>query len=151
MYQPFGYRASLHENLNNNFESKWPSYKLQQFIRSPLANSTRYGENAVYDLRLLDDILGNNPYWTGNNLTKGYRSEVISASLNIQYVSSQISAAKSWGALLTAYVKKFKISSTFVEIIKKLLQANIDEGVKVNLLKKFTAFVWSCHSFSYIQ
>lgn len=136
LYQPFGYRASLHENLNNNFESKWPSYKLQQFIRSPLANSTRYGENAVYDLRLLDDILGNNPYWTGNNLTKGYRSEVISASLNIQYVSSQISAAKSWGALLTAYVKKFKISSTFVEIIKKLLQANIDEGVKVNLFEE---------------
>lgn len=136
LYQPFGYRASLHENLNRNFEDKWPAYKLQQFVRSPLANSTRYGENAVYDLRLLDDILGDNQYWTGAGLTNGYRNEVISASLNLQYVSSQIIAAKSWGALLTAYVKKFKITSTFVDIIKKLLQANINEGVKVTLFEE---------------
>lgn len=136
LYQPFGYRASLHENLNRNFEDKWPSYNLQQFVRSPLANSTRYGENAVYDLRLLDDILGDNQYWTGAGLSTGYRNEVISASLNLQYVSSQITAAKSWGALLTAYVKKFKITSTFIDIIKKLLQANIDEGVKVTLFEE---------------
>lgn len=136
LYQPFGYRASLHENLNHNFEDKWPSYNLQQFIRSPLANSTRYGENAVYDLRLLDDILGDNQYWTGSGKTTGYRSEVISASLNLQYVSAQISAAKSWGALLTAYVKKSKITTTFIDIIKKLLQSNIDEGVEVLLFEE---------------
>ncbi|CCH45321.1 Nucleoporin [Wickerhamomyces ciferrii] len=136
LYQPFGYRVSLHENLNRNFEDKWPTYSLKQFIRSPLANSTRYGENAVYDLRLLDDILGLNEYWAGSENSSGYRGEVISASLNLQYVSSQISAAKSWGALLTAYVKKYKSTSSFVEIIKKLLQANIDEGAKVPIFEE---------------
>lgn len=136
LHQQFGYRASLHENLNRNFEDKWPTFTLQQFIRSPLANSTRYGQNAVYDLRLLDDILGDNQYWTGSGLTTGYRNEVISASLNLQYVSSQISAAKSWGALLTAYVKRYKITSSFIDITKKLLQANINEGVKVDLFEE---------------
>lgn len=133
LYEPFAYRASLHVNLNKNFEEKWPGLKLQQFVRSPLSATRTFGEGTVYDLSLLDDILSENPYWTGSGLVNGYRSEVISASLNLQYVSAQIGAAKSWGALLTAYVKRYKTQSSFWLIIKKLLQANIEEGTSTPL------------------
>lgn len=133
LYEPFGYRTSLHANLNKNFQSKWPAMKLSQFVRAPLASPNKYGEGAVYDLELLDEMLQDNPFWKGNEHNGGYRAEVISASVNFQYVSSQISAAKSWGALLTAYVKKFPSQDSFIEIIKKLLQANINEGVKIPL------------------
>lgn len=135
-YEPFAYRSSLHNNLNRNFEDKWPKLKLKQFIRAPLAITNRYGEGAVYDLRLLDGILANDPYWSGSELTPGYRSEVIAASVNLQLVSAQISAAKSWGALLTAYVKKVNVQPSFIKIVKKLLEANIKEGTSIEMFSE---------------
>ncbi|KAH3688887.1 hypothetical protein WICPIJ_000132 [Wickerhamomyces pijperi] len=135
LYEKSHYRGTLHSNLNRNFEQKWPDLKLQQFQRSALSSITLYGEGSVYELRLLDEVLGKNTYWIGTELTEGYRSEVIAASLNLQLVSSQIDCAKSWGALLTVYAKNFKAKPSFTDIVCKMLQANIDEGVEIALLK----------------
>jgi nuclear pore complex protein Nup188 len=136
LYERFDYDVIIHKNLLPNFQAKWPELKLHQFIRSPLSVKTRYGEGSVYDLTLLDSLLGSNHQWTGSGVSQGFRAEVVSASLNVQYVSAQISAAKSWGALLTSYVKKVKISVSFLKVIKKLLEANLNEDSSILLFSK---------------
>lgn len=136
LYTSFDYNSALHMNLSTAFSSKWPTYRLDQFIRSPMTLTTRYADNAVYDLRLLDVLLGADPHWSGTELTEGYREVVVAASLNLQYVSAQISSAKSWGALLTSYVKKVKIPPTFSRIIMKLLEANIREDKAIELFSE---------------
>ncbi|KAH3671800.1 hypothetical protein WICMUC_004558 [Wickerhamomyces mucosus] len=139
LYEPFNYKSSLHTNLIKNFESKWPSLKLSQFIRSPSSTPlAEFGEDKVYDLNLLDSVLGDTPYWNDNSgLTKGFKGQVISASVNLQLVSAQISSAKSWGALLAAYVKKNSIKTkNFIQIIQKLLEANNRDGLTISLFEE---------------
>lgn len=127
LYEQIHYKSSLHTNLNKNFGQRWPEYKLQSFIRtsSALSDSMVYGEGAVYDLSLLDEVV---------NLGE-FQKEITAASLNLQYVSAQVACAKSWGALLTVYAKNFPIKLSFMNIVAKLLQANLEEGVEVGLLK----------------
>lgn len=133
LYSTFDYNRDLHKNLSADFNAKWPAYTLPQFVRSPLTVRSRYGDDAVYDLRLLDVLLGDDPHWIGTGITEGMRDQVISASLNFQYVTSQISAAKSWGALMTSYLKKVPITSTFSKIAARLLQANVKEDSDVSI------------------
>lgn len=127
-----GYNESLHENLHENFEKKWPKLKLACFIMSPLLQSKGSSNEMVFAIPLMDQFFGNDEKWIGTNEATGYRDEVIEASINLQYVSQQIAAAKAWGALLTTFIKKTTqpLKVTFIDLVSHFLQVNISNGIK---------------------
>lgn len=140
MINPFfeidGYNETLHENLHENFEKKWPKLKLTCFTMSTLFHSNGFSNEMVFAIPLMDQFFGNDEKWLGNEETPGYRNEVMEASINLQYVSQQISAAKAWGALLTTYIKKTTqpLKDTFIDLVSHFLQVNIEHGIKSPLL-----------------
>lgn len=139
MVNPFfsieGYNKILHENLQNNFEAKWPKLKLERFTTSLLLRSSKPHQASLYDISLMDQFFDNDEKWFGTKAVKGYRDEVIAASINVQFVNNQILAAKSWGALLTSYVKKSPVAlqMSFIDILENLLQINVKSGIEAPL------------------
>ncbi|GAV55943.1 hypothetical protein ZYGR_0AZ01150 [Zygosaccharomyces rouxii] len=131
-----GYNEALHENLHENFEKKWPKLKLTCFTVSPLFHSSGFSHEMVFAIPLMDQFFGNDEKWIGTDEIPGYRDEVLEASINLQYVSQQIAAAKAWGALLTTFIKKTTqpLKETFIDLVSHFLQVNIDSGIKSPLL-----------------
>ncbi|CDF89550.1 related to Nucleoporin NUP188 [Zygosaccharomyces bailii ISA1307] len=127
-----GYNKELHDNLHNKFEEKWPKLKLSSFALSPLFQPGASSNEMVFAIPLMDQFFGNDEKWIGSKDLLGYRDEVIEASLNLQYVSHQIAAAKAWGALLTTFVKKTtqSLKDTFIDLVCHFLKVNIERGIK---------------------
>ncbi|CDH13673.1 related to Nucleoporin NUP188 [Zygosaccharomyces bailii ISA1307] len=127
-----GYNKALHDNLHRKFEEKWPKLKLSSFALSPLFQSGASSNEMVFAIPLMDQFFGNDEKWIGSKDLLGYRDEVIEASLNLQYVSHQIAAAKAWGALLTTFVKKTTqpLKDTFIDLVCHFLKVNIERGIK---------------------
>lgn len=119
-----GYEPSLHANIHREFEEKWPSYQLLQFVRSTLLKMRRYGAESVYDMSLMDELFKQEEEW------RSYREVITSASINLKYVESQIAAAKSFGALITSYCNRTKkaLGSPFLKLVSQLLDFDLSEG-----------------------
>lgn len=130
-----GYNKSLHEDLHRRFEEKWPKLKLSRFSVAPLFQSGSYSRNSIFAISLMDQFFDHDEKWTGSKSIPGYRAEVIEASLNLNYVTHQIAAAKAWGALLTTFVKKTSqpLNDTYIDITSNFLKVNIDCGIEAPL------------------
>ncbi|KAG2736058.1 hypothetical protein G9P44_000148 [Scheffersomyces stipitis] len=126
------YQPALHSNLQVSFENAFPGFKLSQFT-SVFTKRNRFGTSAVYNLALMDRLFQNQKAWPL------LREDIISASVNLQYLESQISSAKSFGALLTAYCRRFggELSgSKILEFTSHLLKLNITEGIPAELFEQ---------------
>lgn len=94
------YKPRLQANLQLSFRNAYPGFVLQQFTRSYLKREKRYGTTSVYSLSLLDKLFGDTSAWPT------IKEQIISSSVNIQYLDAQLALAKSYGALLTSFCRK---------------------------------------------
>ena len=82
------YNASLHGNLRQNFEVKFPGCSLSDFkrvtIRKPLL-----GDGFYYDLDLANKMLAYDPAWVGKK-GQGFAEELKRANFNLSVVESQV-------------------------------------------------------------
>ncbi|KAK6459197.1 nucleoporin [Scheffersomyces xylosifermentans] len=124
------YQPSLHTNLQVSFENEFPKFKLSQFT-SVFSKRNRFGISVVYNLGLMDRLFQNEANWPQ------LREEVIAASVNLQYLDSQISSAKSFGALFTAYCRRFNAVSSpkLLDFTAHLLKLNIIEGIPAEIFE----------------
>lgn len=80
------YNASLHGNLQRNFEGRYGGCKLSDFQRTSLENR-ELGRDYFYDLPLADKMLSFDTAWSR---PQGFRSEVANANINLALVDAQI-------------------------------------------------------------
>lgn len=118
------YQPTLHSNLQIDFENTFTGFELSQFTCS-LLKRNRFGVSTVYSLVLMDRLFNNSPAWDQ------LREQVVASSINLQYLSAQASVAKSFGALLTAFCRRFPsaLNSKFLNLVSHLLKINVSEGV----------------------
>ncbi|KAM3164306.1 hypothetical protein ACU8KH_01209 [Lachancea thermotolerans] len=133
-----GYNTKLQSGLQEKFRARWPQLELYMFTSSPLLKSNNSFHTSIFDIPLMDQYFEQDENWSGGEGLVGFRSEVIAASVNLQFVTYQISAAKSWGALLTSFIKKTPtpLSETYVDIAEYLLQANPVIGADPSIFKE---------------
>lgn len=121
-------QPSLHSNLQVSFENEFPGLELLQF-RVSLLKRNRFGLATVYNLVLMDRLFKDETQWT--NL----REQVIASSMNIQYLNSQVSIAKSFGGLLTAFCRKSpqSLDTKFLTLVSDLLKINTSENIDTDV------------------
>ncbi|SCU89019.1 LAME_0E01948g1_1 [Lachancea meyersii CBS 8951] len=124
VFQVDGYDSQLQGSLGSRFKSLWPRIELSMFITSPLLRSSKSFYTSIFDIPLMDLYFSQDEKWIGGETSKGFREEVIAASINLQLVTNQISAAKSWGALLTSFIKKTPtpLNDNYLTIASDLLE-----------------------------
>ncbi|EMG49570.1 hypothetical protein SBY92_004513 [Candida maltosa Xu316] len=124
------YQPSLDANLQSSFESSFPGFKLSQFT-SGLTKRNRFGITSVYNLALMDSLFKNESSWTQ------IREQVIASSINLQFLNSQLASAKSFGALITSFYRRYegRIHSRCLNFINYLLKLNINEGIPSHIFK----------------
>lgn len=83
-----GYNASLHANLNKNFEMKYPGLSLLDFKRTTL-EPRQLGHGYFYDTTLGGKLLGYDFAWTGSR-NQGFGEEFERANLNLSLVEAQV-------------------------------------------------------------
>lgn len=134
-FQITGYNKALHETLEKNFEEKWPKLKLEKFAVTPLFATGSFSQDAIFAISIMDRFFGDDEKWTGGGNERGYRDEIIEASSNLKYVTHQIAAAKAWGALLTAFLKKSERppQDSLLSLATHFLQVNLDSGIQAPL------------------
>lgn len=88
--------SRAHENLIKNFNFRWPRIGgLKRFAKtrfSPLI----YGSSYIYDISLLDTVLGNQNSWVG------YRKEVITGNFTYSWVEAQLRLISGWCTFSTS-------------------------------------------------
>ncbi|AMD22409.1 HGR070Wp [Eremothecium sinecaudum] len=131
LFQIDGYNKDLHRDIAVNFEEKWKGLQLSKFRLSSLFRVSKSFQNSIYDIPLMDQYFSGDEDWFGSKNSPGFRNQVVEASINLQYVTYQVSAAKSWGALLTSFVKKTPVSlqDTFIDVVIHLLDINIERCI----------------------
>ena len=82
------YNASLHGNLQHNFESKYPSCSLSNFKRTSLEQPS-LGNSFYYDFEVANRMLSFDSSWTGQR-NQGFGEELVRANLNLSLVESQV-------------------------------------------------------------
>ena len=85
------YNASLHSNLRQNFELKFPTCSLINFKRTSLERPT-LGSSFYYDLDIANKMLSFDPAWSGRR-NQGFSEEVFRANINMSLVESQVVSA----------------------------------------------------------
>ena len=85
---PPTYNASLHSNLRQNFEAKYPGCSLADFKRTSVGKS-ELGESFFYDLAFADKVLAYEPAWTGKK-GQGFAEEMRRANVNLSLVEAQV-------------------------------------------------------------
>lgn len=120
------YDTDLQEALQIKFKECWPRLDLSMFTSSPLLRSSKSFQSSIFDVPLMDQYFGQDERWVGSVDTPGFRSEVIAASVNIQFATYQVSAAKSWGALLTSFIRRTPrpLNDTYVTIVGHLMDSS---------------------------
>lgn len=83
------YNSSLHRNLRQNFEAKFPGCKLADLKRTAITRP-QLGASFYYDLEFANKILSYNPAWTGLKGRDGFAEEVKRANLNLSVVEAQV-------------------------------------------------------------
>lgn len=117
-------QPSLHSNLKVSFENEFPGLHLLQF-KASLLKRNRFGLATVYNLALMDRLFKDEKQWAS------LREQVIASSMNLQYLNSQVSIAKSFGALLTAFCKKSpqSLDVKFLALVSDLLKINSSDKI----------------------
>lgn len=82
------YNASLHGNLRQNFEKKYPGCSPSQFKRT-LLTRRELGEDYFYDIPVAEKMLGFDPAWLGQR-GQGFANELARANVNLSVVESQV-------------------------------------------------------------
>lgn len=131
-FRIFGYNYSLHRNLETKFKERFQSLSLSNFKRAPYFRKNRYGTNATYRLPLMDTL-----FESCMDDWPAIREEVVVASVNLQFVSAQISTAKSLGALITSYCKTSEgpIDTKYIQLSAELLTINDEEGIQDSMFE----------------
>lgn len=127
-----GYNKPLHDDLHKRFEKKWPKLKLSKFTVAPLFQLDLFSLDSIFAISLMDQYFGDDEKWLGSGGDKGYRAEVLEASINLKYVNCQVAAAKAWGALLTTFIRKTDkpLNKTFLDLASNFLKVNIESGIE---------------------
>ncbi|ODV63603.1 Nup188p ASCRUDRAFT_30320 [Ascoidea rubescens DSM 1968] len=97
-----------------------------EFMYSTLIHSRkRYGIHSTYNLILLDQVFCDCDDWDS------VRQDLIDNSIQSQYVESQATVVKSWGALITSNIKykKNQTNLKFIDVAKSLIEINNKEGI----------------------
>ncbi|CAI5757283.1 unnamed protein product [Candida verbasci] len=116
------YQPQLHSNTQLLFESTY-SFKLIQFT-SGLNKRNRFGITSVYNLALMNSLFQDDQDWAQ------IREQVIASSINLQYINSQLASAKSFGALITSFNRKYEGTLTnSLNLVNHLIKLNIEEGL----------------------
>lgn len=118
-----GYREQLHAAVRREFEASF-QLPLELFVRLLFVRAHRFGEHLVYNLGLMDTVLGAAPAWTR------LRAQVIEASANLQQVRLQSARARAYAALLVAYLQRCTPAKPqrFVELATQLLGMGVATG-----------------------
>ena len=82
------YNASLHGNLRQNFEKKFPGCSPSNFKRT-LLTRRELGEDYFYAISIAEKILGFDPAWLGSR-GQGFANELARANVNLSIVESQV-------------------------------------------------------------
>ncbi|RCK63307.1 hypothetical protein Cantr_09873 [Candida viswanathii] len=124
------YQPNLDSNLQITFENAFPGFKLGQFT-SGLTKRNRFGITSVYNLALMDSLFKNELDWSQ------IREQVIASSINLQYLNSQLASAKSFGALITSFCRRYdgSLHPRVLDFINYLLKLNINEGIPTAMFK----------------
>lgn len=124
------YKPNLHSNLKIRFDNTYSGFDLYQFT-SCLTKRNRFGYASIYNLPLMDRLFSKTKSWPE------VREQVISSSINFQYIRVQSEVSKSLGALYTALCRKYPASLTgrFASFAVKLLKLNVNEGPPITFLE----------------
>lgn len=121
-----GFRSSLHGNLVRNFSNKWPTLGgVKRFSKAKMQSLT-FGTSYLYDLDILDRVLGDQSAWVG------YRKEVVNANLNYSWIDSQLRLLKAWCTLCTSLVglASIKKDKKLFEVLEKSANIGIERVLK---------------------
>ena len=88
------YNASLHGNLRQNFEKKFPGCSPSTFKRT-LLTRRELGDDYYYDIAIAEKMLGFDPAWLGPR-GQGFASELARANINLSVVESQVVRKGPW-------------------------------------------------------
>ena len=115
----------VQENYVNQFNSTYPSYTLNKFRVTQFLSSINRVDNGIFNLELMNKWFKNDKRWSGSTEELGLLQKVKLIASNIQYDYYKISAAKSWGAFITSYIKiNGAPNSYFIDIIIHFLEMN---------------------------
>ena len=133
------YNTSLHKNLRQNFESKFPSCGPTKFKRTALEQPS-LGRNFFYDLTLAGEMLSFDPAWTRSN-GSGFMDEFVLANTNLSLVESQISLLHSWKSLVGELSRALKEDRYFqvsmIRVAVDCLHSNTTErGLQLAIFDK---------------
>ena len=130
-----GFRSSLHGNLVRNFAAKWPALGgIKRFSKSRVLPLT-FGTSYLYDLEILDRVLGDQNAWTG------YRKEVINANLNYSWIDSQLTLVKAWCTVCTSLAtvastqKDTKLLQQLDKVSNIAIENILDEDYSIPILR----------------
>ncbi|ODQ66820.1 hypothetical protein NADFUDRAFT_6940, partial [Nadsonia fulvescens var. elongata DSM 6958] len=128
-----GYNSSLHSNLFDDFQNKWPTNNLARFVRSKLLHKT-YGESYAYNLNLLDDVFSGDVTWTV------FRQKVVDANLNLSYIDSQKAVVKAWSSMITSLAAvgtdDSKLLTALEPVSRVCLTINAKYGIVAPILEE---------------
>ncbi|KAI5286021.1 hypothetical protein KEM54_000124 [Ascosphaera aggregata] len=121
-----GYNASLHSNLNKNFEMKYPHFKLTDIKRTVLESHSLNG-SSFYDLELADQLFSKDFAWSGS--PKGSLiQEVERANFNLLLVDSQKKLLQSFKFLAIEHCASFiqdrEIQRAMAKVVRQCLASN---------------------------
>ena len=120
------YNTSLHQNLQQNFESRFAPYSLSDFRRnSPIPPVL--GDRFYYDIDFMETVLNFDSSWYGTR-DEGFKGEVQRANVNLSAVESQIHLFHSWKSLSITLSETLDQDSDFqtamISMIKSCLTCN---------------------------
>lgn len=120
-----GDNNDIQKNYVNEFNSTYPSYTLNKFRMTQFSSSIGGVENCVFNLELMNKWFKDDASWYGSIKESGFLHKVKLVASNIQYNHYKISAAKSWGAFITSYIKiNGAPNAHFIDIIIHFLEMN---------------------------
>lgn len=126
------YNRSLHQNLSENFASRYSGYTLQQFERTA-ANPPSSGDETYrghFDTGLASRVLSHDLTWWGRKGQGGYRDEMERANANLALVDAQTSLLQAWRNLATTLSQcieqESQLRTELAVTAEKCLQANLN-------------------------
>lgn len=133
------YNTSLHRNLRQNFESKYPGCSLTNFKRTILERPT-LGSEFYYDLASGQVVLSFDPAWARTKGT-GFSDEFVRANINLSLVESQMNLLHSWKSLIGELSRGMSADQTFqgsmIRVIIACLESNkIEHGLQLAIYDK---------------
>lgn len=132
------YNVSLHQNLQKNFESRFPPYSISDFQNSSLTLST-LGDSFFYNINLMENLLDFDASWHGSR-DQGFKGEFQRANINLSAVEAQIHLFHSWKSLAIALSDTLSLDRNYqksmVSMIKSCLTCNVRNDLPQNIFER---------------